>query len=213
MKTIKMKLFAAGLAMAVAATPAFAATEAAAPAAAAPSSAAAAAPALAYGFVDLGHIMAATNVAKQANDELSAKKKEITAEFGKKGDALKAQIDSLMQQKSTMAQADFEKKMIDLQKKGQDLQRAFEDRKRGFDIVMSKTIKQIQDQAGDIVQQVAQEKGYAAVFTREAVFIGARNLDITDEVIDRMNKSGKKVSIDWSAATTAASAPAKSSKK
>lgn len=211
MKTIKTTILAAGMALVAAATPALATTTpAAAPVAA--TTPTTATPALAYGFVDLAHIMGATSVAKQANDELSAKKKEITAEFGKKGDALKAQIDQLMQQKSTMAQADFEKKMIDLQKKGQDLQRAFEERKRGFDIVMSKTIKQIQDQAGDIVQQVAQEKGYAAVFTREAVFIGARNLDITDEVIERMNKSGKKISIDWSAAN-ASGAPAKSSAK
>ena len=53
--------------------------------------------------------------------------------------------------------------------------------------------------AQDIIETVAQQHKFAAIFSREAVIIGAKNLDITDEVIKLMNSGGKKVAVDWSA--------------
>ena len=206
---MKTLILAAGLVLAGAATPVFAATttDAATPAVATAS------PALAYGFVDLEHILTGTAIAKQANDELSAKKKAISAEFDKKGAALQAEGDALMKQKSTMKQPDFEKKMNDLETRIVALKKSFAERKAGWDVAMRSTVGAIKDRAGDVVQQVAQEKGYAAIFTRDAVFIGAKNLDITEEVIARMNKDPKKIAIDWSAGDAAVTKATAASKK
>ncbi len=182
MKIMKNIILAAGVAFLVSAsTPVFAAT---APDSATP---------LSYGFVDLGRIMKEATVASNANAELVARKKSIESEFDKKAQALQHEGEGLMKQKASMQPADFEKKMKDLSTRITSAREDFEKRKHDFSVSMKSTVDSIQAQAGDVVQTVASEKGYAAVFTRDAVFIGARNLDITDEVIKRMNASPKKI--------------------
>ncbi|MDE1151235.1 MAG: OmpH family outer membrane protein [Micavibrio sp.] len=191
MKTVKNIIIAAGIALiAGAATPVFAAG----------TPADTSSPTIAYGFVDIEHILTTASASKQASDELSAKKKAIEAEFDKKGQALKAERDALIQQRAKMQPADFEKKMNDLQSRYNTTAKSFDDRRRTFDLVMKKTLDQIKSKIAEIVQNIAQEKQYAAVFTRDAVFIGANNLDITADVLARMDRDVKKINIDWSSA-------------
>jgi len=204
MKNVKNIIIAAGIALiaGTAAAPVYAAGE---------TTAAAVQP---YGFVDLEYILNKSKVAIQASDELSAKKKSIEAEFDKKAQGLQAERDALIKQRTSLQQADFEKKMKDLQDRFVATSKQYDARHRDFDVVMKTTIGKIKDAAGDIVTKVAAEKGYAAVFTRDVVFIGSKDLDITSEVVSRMDANVKKIDIDWSPLnSSAASAPAKKSGK
>ena len=52
----------------------------------------------------------------------------------------------------------------------------------------------------DVLADIAKEKKLSAVFTEDAVMLSVPEMDMTDEVIKRMNDTVKKIPVDWSAA-------------
>ena len=191
MRIIRMTMIAvAALALAGTGAPAFADTPPAQTQGAIP---------LTYGFVDMMRIMRETTAAKGVNDELVAKKAALKADFEKKAAALREEGKALGKQHDTLSKEEFEKKARALEEKISELNHSTDERKQSFEAVVNQSMSKVRDLAGDTIEAVAQEHRYAAVFSREAVIIGAKNLDITDEVIKSMNASGKKVAVDWAA--------------
>jgi Skp family chaperone for outer membrane proteins len=180
----------AALALAGAGAPAFADTP--------PAQAQSAIP-LTYGFVDMIRVMRETTAAKGVNDELVARKAALKADFDKKASALRDEGRALGKEHDTLSKDEFEKKARAMEEKISELNHSTDERKMSFENVVNQSMSKVRDLAGDTIEAVAQEHRYAAVFSREAVIIGAKDLDITDEVIKRMNASGKKVAVDWSA--------------
>jgi Skp family chaperone for outer membrane proteins len=197
MRTIKTVIIAAGIfAFAGIAAPAAADTP---PPAQAVQPAAASAQ-LSYAFVDMSRILNETAVAKSVTDELGAKKKQIKSEIEQKERGLRGEADALYKQRGTLSKPEFEKKATALQAKIDSLGKSFKTRERNFEEAGKASLDKVRDIAAEYIEQVAQERRYAAVFARQAVILGSKDLDITDEVINRMNSSGKKVAVDWKAA-------------
>jgi Skp family chaperone for outer membrane proteins len=190
MRTIRTIIIAAAaLAFAGASAPAFADN---------PPAAGAATPQT-YAFVDMVRIMRETTAAKAVNDELMKKKQSFKADLDKKAQALRSEQEALSKQRDTMKKEDLVAKARSVEERGEALNKEAGERRQAFDFVVTQSMAKVRDLAGDSIETVAQEHKYAAVFSREAVIIGAKNLDITDEVIKNMNASGKKVTVDWSA--------------
>ena len=150
-----------------------------------------------YAFVDMGRIMNETSVAKGVTTELTSKRQQIRSDIEQKEQTLRTEAGALVKQRSTLSREDYEKKATVIQTKIDDLGKSFKNRERSFEEVGRASLDKVRSIAANYIEQVAQERKYAAVFTREAVILGAKNLDITDEVITRMNKGGQKVSVDW----------------
>lgn len=191
MRTIKTMIIAAGaIALSGMTTPAFAE---------APAQGAASVPQT-YAFVDMSQVMHKATAAKAVIDELNSRSEQIISEISKKQQSIVGERDALTKQRGTLSKEDFMPKAKALEEKYDALLKSREERKGQFGLVERKALQDVRKVIGDVIEEVAQEHKYAAVFSRDAVIIGAKDLDITDEVITRMNASGKKVAIDWSAA-------------
>lgn len=191
MRTIKMTIIAAAAIALAGIAPAFADTP--------PATAGESSSPLSYGFVDMVRVMRETTAAKAVNEELTVKKAQYKKDFEARAQALREEGDALGKQRATLSKEDFEAKARALEQKIHDLNKASDDRRQSFDSVVNQSMGKVRDLAGDSIETIAQQHKYAAVFSREAVIIGAKNLDMTDEVIKSMNASGKKVAVDWSA--------------
>jgi Skp family chaperone for outer membrane proteins len=190
MRVIKTMIIAAGaLALSGFAAPAFAE---------APAQGATAIPQT-YAFVDMSQVMHKATAAKAVIDELNGKSEQIIAEINKKQQAIVGERDALTKQRGSLSKEEFMPKAKALEEKYDALLKSREERKNQFGMVERKALSEVRKAIGDVIEAVAQEHKYAAVFSRDAVIIGAKDLDITDEVITRMNASGKKVAVDWSA--------------
>lgn len=193
MRTVKTTIMAAAIiALAGFAAPALADTPpaAATSASAVPQS---------YAFVDMMRIMHETSAGKSVSEEIINKKKQIKAEIDKKVQAVRDEDEALDKQRSTLSKEEYAAKKQAIGQKIDDIRKFSNDHGNAFDAAANDAMVKIRDLAGDAIETVAQRHQYAAVFSREAVIIGAKNLDITDEVIKEMNQNGKKVSVDWSA--------------
>jgi outer membrane protein len=194
MKTVKNTLLMLGIfAIAAFSAPALAADAPPAPAAAG----------LTFGIVDMSKILQTTDAAKDIFAQLDAKRKEYLAQISKEEDSLRALQQDLDKQKGTLSKealADkskaFEEKYLQWQKLAHSREEIL---KQAQDGAMNKLI----GKAAEIVAVIAKEKHYSAVFTQNAVMMSTPNLDMTDAVIEQMNKTVKKIPIDWASVTSA----------
>jgi outer membrane protein len=180
MKTIKTAIIAAGFAML-----------AAAPALAEPTPGN-------YAFVNLPAVVQNSAAGKAAAAEMEGKGKQFQAELAKEDKALEAAKAAFEKDRPGMDRATYEKKYNELQARFQKAEAILRDRKRALQYARLSSRDKITDEANKIIQGMAEEKGYAAVFTQEAVIMAAKNLDITQEVITRLDGKVGKISVDWS---------------
>ena len=187
------------LVMAVAAMCAFAplAARAADPAAAAP------AVQQTFGVVDMNKVMQTTDVAKDVFSQLESKRKEYQTNIAKEEGALRSAEQEILKQKDSLSKDDFDKKRKEFEDKVISGQKLVQERKQILDHAFNSSMGKLRAEAAKIVADIAKEKSYSAVFTQDAVMISTPSLDMTDEVIARMNKSVKKMSVDWSSSDDA----------
>jgi Skp family chaperone for outer membrane proteins len=72
-----------------------------------------------------------------------------------------------------------------------------QEKKKTLDDAYGRSMGKLRAEAAKIIAEVAKERGYSAVFTQDAVIMAAEDLDMTDEVIARLNKNVKKIPVEW----------------
>jgi Skp family chaperone for outer membrane proteins len=155
---------------------------------------------LTFGIVDMNKVMQTTDAAKDVFSQMEAKRKEYQGQISKEEDTLRAAGQDLEKQKETLGKDAYEQKGKALQEKFVNEQKLVQDRKRILDQAFSAAVGKLRTEAAKIVASIAKERHYSAVFTEDAVMISTPDLDMTDVVIDQLNKSVKKIPVDWAAA-------------
>lgn len=180
MKTIKTAIIAAGFAM-LAASPVLADTASAS-----------------YGYVSLPAVVQASAAGKAVTAEIESKGKQFQAELAKEDKALEEAKAAFEGERPKMDRETYEKKYNELQARFQKAEGILRDRKRALQYARASSREKIAREAGDIITAIAKEKGYTTIFTQDAVIVRDEKLDITKEVIARLDAKVSKISVDWS---------------
>ena len=205
MKTIKNTILMMAISTLVAfSSPALAAADAPAPAAPATG--------LTFGIVDMNKVMQTTDAAKDIFSQMEVKRKEYQTQISKEEDSLRSAEQEIVKQKDTLSKEAFEQKRKAFEAKVLQGQKLVQDRKKILDLAFNGAMVDLRHEAAKIVSSVAKERHYSAVFTQDAVMISTPDLDMTDIVIDQLNKTVKKIAVNWTAAASSASSDEKSSK-
>lgn len=156
-----------------------------------------------FAIVDMNKVMREATAGDQIRSELNAKSKQFHTELENQDKTLSAQKEALAKSRETMTEDAFEKKVKELQGKYGEAERLLQERRRTLDVASNTSRNKLLTEATKIIADIAKEKSYSAVFTQEAVLLAEPELDITDEVVKRMNASVKKIAIDWNAVNKA----------
>jgi len=160
-----------------------------------------AAPALAekYGVIDMTRVMKETSAAKGIFSELESKRAEYQKQVQKEEDTLRTAEQEIIKQRSKLSEEEFNKKRREFEDQLMKAQKMVQERKELLDNAFTSSMNKLRSEAAKIVAGVAKEKGYSTVFTNEAVILAEQSLDMTDEVVARLNKDVKSISVDWAA--------------
>jgi Skp family chaperone for outer membrane proteins len=195
-----------GLALmgAVMAAPIAFAQTAPAPAAPAP---ALAAPSIA--IVDVQRVLGESSAGKSIQAQLETEGRKIRDQISKLDDELKNGENELKRQRSVMSQDAFNEQAQALQRRQQEDQRIVQDRRDAFTKGQNDAVNVVGDNIRDIVQQLASERHIGLVLRKEIVMsVSDKNMDITDDVIRRLNEKLPSVTVTVAAAGSAPAQPA-----
>ncbi len=150
-------------------------------------SAAPAAPTIA--IVDVEKILAEAKAAKSLQAQLKAKKESFQKEFSAKEKELKAAETALLGQKEKVSAEEFNKQRKAYEEKVIETRKLFQKTRNSLEEGVAKAMSQMRKSIMESAAAVADEKGYDIVLTRESVLIAEKSLDITSDVLAKLDAS------------------------
>lgn len=150
------------------------------------------------GLVDVEKILAESKAAKSLQEQIKAKREDMQKEFAAKEKELKKSEQSLIDDKSKLSAEEFGKKRKAYEEKVMDARNLFQKRRGSLDTGVNKAMIELRKAIVEATTAVAEPKGYQIVLTRDAVLIADKKLDITPEVLKKLDdiKTSIKLSVE-----------------
>lgn len=149
--------------------------------------------------VNVPMIMRDSTAAKSAQEQLTAKQKAYQSEISKKEEALQKEKIELNKQSTALSKEAFEEKVKAYNIKAKALEQEVITKKRTFDGAFERSQGQIQKSVSDIIAELAKEKGFAVALANTLIMYADNSLDITPEVISRLNQRLPKIDVKFDA--------------
>lgn len=149
------------------------------------------------GVVNTQKIMRDAKAAQSVRSQLQAKQKSFQAELDAKEKQLLAEDQSLAKQQSSVEKAAFEQKVKEFRAKAAQAQRDVQQKKAAVDKALAESLASIQNTVLAITKEVAAEKKMNLVVSSTQTLYAEPSLDITQEVLDRLNKKLPNVAVKF----------------
>jgi outer membrane protein len=149
------------------------------------------------GVVNVAKIMQTSKAATSVRSQLQAKQKAFQGELDAKEKALLAEDQALVKSKDSTDKAAFEKKVKDFREKAATEQRAVQGKKAALDKAFAGALEDIQKNVLEITKAVAAEKKLNLVVSSAQVLYADSALDVTDEVLKRLDSKLPSVSVKF----------------
>lgn len=147
--------------------------------------------AIAFGVMDTQQVLNESNVGKSLNAQWDANVKALNDDMDKKESALRAQAQQLETQRSgnpPISQADYQTKRRALEAQDAQYQQAYDKGKQLLNDRLDKARNTVTTAARKAMQEAAKARGLTVVFDRSAVPYSPEPWNITEDVIQRLNK-------------------------
>ena len=150
--------------------------------------------------VDFRGVLAKSDASRNIRSQVDKKRLELKRHFSEIENKLRTEQQALAKQRSIVTAEAFEKRARKLKDKTQVAQKRAQESnrllKRSFDASMDKVQKELLR----IVAEVAEESGAGIVLFRSAIVIAVKKLEISQEVLKRLNKRLPKLKVVFEAA-------------
>jgi outer membrane protein len=149
--------------------------------------------------VNIQQIMKDSTAAKSVRDQLESKQKSFQGDITKKEEALKKEDQELAKQKNVLSKEAFEEKARAFRNKATEVQKEVQSKKAMLDGAFEQAISDIQKATTDIIGELAKEKGFIVAVPTSQILYADTSLDISKEVLDRLNKKLPKLDVKFEA--------------
>jgi Skp family chaperone for outer membrane proteins len=159
--------------------------------------------------VDMQRVLVESSAGKSIQSQLEVERRKIRDQITKMDDELKNAQNQFLRQRSVMSPEAAGEQQQALQRKQAEAQRVVQERQEAFQRGEGDAVNVVGDNMRDIVQQLATERHIGMVVNKQAVISMAdKNMDITDDVVQRLNTKLPSVTVTIPAPGAAAEAPA-----
>ena len=145
--------------------------------------------------IDFRGVLAKSEAARNIRSAVDEKRQELRKYFLEVENSLRDEQKNLSKKRSIVTAEAFEKRARKLKEKAQSAQKLAQTSnqklKKSFDQAMDKVQKELLR----IVAEVAEESGVGVVLFRSAIVIAVKKLDISKEVLQRLNKKLPEVEV------------------
>lgn len=165
--------------------------------------------ALVVAVVDGGKLTQQAKAMKSAQEEAEKLAKKFDSDFAAEQAKLQAEYKQLEKDRLKITGQDYDQRLQRLNQRFADIRRTAQIRQEQ----MSRAVRMVQIQfraeVVKVIQAMAIEGGYTLVLERSAVLHSAAQLDITDEVLTRLDKAQIQVKFEFPPKADAAAPPTK----
>lgn len=146
-------------------------------------------------IVDLNLILTDSKAAKNATKQFEEIQKNIEDEIIASDKKMLEERNKLIEQQSVIAPEAFELKATDYEKKLQNYQVEKQNKLRNLEGVLQKARNEILENVKPILEELSKEFGVTVILEKNSVLLSATNMDLTDNVIKKLNKELPKIKV------------------
>lgn len=149
------------------------------------------------GVVNIQKIMKDSKAAVSVRQQLQTKQKQFQSELDTKEKALQKEDQELAKQRANLSQEAFNQKVEVFRKKALTARQEIQNKRAQLDKGFSGALGQIQNNTVQVIAQVAKEKKLSLVISGSQVLYGETSLDITAEVLKRLDSKLPSVTVKF----------------
>lgn len=165
-------------------------------------------------FVDVARIMRDSAAAKSLRAQLEKQENTYEAEIKGKTDGLRKDEDALRKSRASLTPDAFGAKQQEFQTKVDSLRQQVERRRQQMAFAQEDAMRKLEPILAKVVAEVAKEVGASIVLDTGRVLVSSNNLNITDQVLSRLDGQISTITVNFNAppppgsgAAAAAAAP------
>jgi Skp family chaperone for outer membrane proteins len=146
-------------------------------------------------IVDLNVILTDSKAAKNATKQFETIQKNTESDIVESDKNMLDERNKLIEQQSVIAPEAFELKAKDYEKKLQNYQVEKQNKLRNLEGALQKARNEILESVKPILEELSKELGVTVILEKNSVLLSATNMDITEDVIKKLNKSLPKIKV------------------
>lgn len=127
--------------------------------------------------------------------QIERQRNAYQAELQKQENELRSADQELAKQRALLSPEAFAQRRRELEKRVSDAQQSVQDRRRNLDTGFNTAMQKVNDAMVQVIGEIVQEKNYQIVLTKTQVVIVQTALDITPEVMRRLNRKLPTVTV------------------
>lgn len=148
------------------------------------------------GLIDLDGVLRASEGAARVRDLLDEQRREFQREFAAREAALQETERKLVAQRDELDEAEFARQLADFEASVTQIQKEIQYRREAIDVAFQEAQSRLRNLAMQIVTELAQEKKLDLVLVRESALIFLPSLNLSDEVLRRLDERTKDARIE-----------------
>ena len=147
------------------------------------------------GIIDINKVLTESKAAIDATKQIEKIQKKSEEEAKNEDDLIIKERERLIEQQSVMAPEAFEVKVSDFEKKVQSYQVERQQKLRKLDQIVQDARAKILEAVKPIINEYAEGVGITVILEKNAVVMSADEMDMTNQVIEILNKNLPKIKV------------------
>lgn len=145
--------------------------------------------------LDYQRLLRDSSSAVDIKAQIERQRQIYQTEITKQEQELRDADQELARQRTILAPEAFAQKRRDFEERVAEIQRSVQTRKRDLDQAYDFGIKQVQQTLVGIITELAEERGFNLILSRQQIVYADKALNISDEVLVRLNDRLPKVTV------------------
>ena len=146
--------------------------------------------------IDMKVVLSKSSAFSTLQKEIQKLEKNYKEEIQNEENLLKKEQEKLVAQKSVLSAEEFKEKEDTFKQKVNKIQGKVEKIRRELESTMAKGMQVIQQEAVKHMKEIAKKEGYLLVFDANTTVISADRINISNIVVDKLNKSLPKITVE-----------------
>ncbi len=147
-------------------------------------------------FIDFSKVMNESVAGKKAQDQLKSLFKNSNKKINDTGKKLKEEETKLISQKTVLSKDEYKKKADALRKKVFNLNKERENAIKDIATKRTKAKDELLKKLNPILGKYMEEKNIAVVIDKKNVLMGNKKFELTNEIINILNKELKSINLN-----------------
>lgn len=147
------------------------------------------------GVVDIQKILNESLAAQSVRKQVQAMSKKFGEDARKARDGLRSEERDLAGKRAILSPERFAQMRRELGQKATNRQRSLNNRRRGIDRSLSTAMGKVQTVFREVSAEIAKERKLTMILRKSAVVLSPISMDITAEVLKRLNRRLPKVAV------------------